>query len=130
MRGLVSNDIGITFYDQPRLGRLCTVGRFHPRALTRVKTLKTNAFATRGTTLFNALPITLRARTDVFLETFKATLYRFLRTLPAEPPMPHYHSRSSTNSIVDWLAIQRADGRFTYHEAAAHRDLEAEQHCC
>lgn len=128
MRGLVSNDIGISFYDQPRLGRLCTVDRVHPRALTRVKTLKTNAFATRGPTLFNALPITLRAKTDVSLETFKATLDRFLRTLPDEPPMPQYHSRSSTNSIVDWLAIRRADGKFTYHEAATHRDLEAEQH--
>ncbi|KAK3888615.1 hypothetical protein Pcinc_007341 [Petrolisthes cinctipes] len=112
-----------------RLGHLCTVGRVHSHALTRVKTLRINAFATRGPTLFNALPITLRARTDVSLVMFKATLDRFLRTLLDEPPMPHYHSRSSTISIVDWLAIQCADGRFTYHEAATHRNLEAEQHC-
>ncbi|KAK4296390.1 hypothetical protein Pmani_004729 [Petrolisthes manimaculis] len=77
-------------------------------------------------TLFNALPITLRAKTDVSLKTFKASLDRFLRTLPDEPPMPHYHSRSSTNSIVDWLAIQRADGKFTYHEAATPRGGVAE----
>ena len=125
MHGLVSNDIGVS-YDQPRLGRLSTINRVHPRALTRVKTLKTNTFATQGPTLFNALPITLHAQTDVSLETFEANQDRFLRMLQDNPPILHYHSRSSTNFIVDWLAIQRADSKLNYQEAATHRDLEAE----
>ncbi|KAK3878825.1 hypothetical protein Pcinc_016635 [Petrolisthes cinctipes] len=80
--------------------------------------------------IFSAHIATTAKKVHSQLETFKATLDRFLRTLPDEPPMPHNHFLSSTNSIVDWLAIQCADGRFTYHEAATHRDLEAEQHCC
>ncbi|KAK3876773.1 hypothetical protein Pcinc_018469 [Petrolisthes cinctipes] len=74
---------------------------------------------------FSAHIATTAKKVHSQLETLKATLDHFLRMLPDEPPMPHYHSHSSTNSIVDWLAIQHSDGMFTYHEAATHRDLEA-----
>ena len=128
MRGLCSNDIDIRFHDHQRLGRLCNISRVHPRALTRVKTLKSNSFAIRGPMLFNSLPPYLRALTNVTLDQFKAKLDQFLQEVPDEPHLPHYYSRTPTNSILDWLALRRADGDFTYPGEATHRDPEVEHH--
>lgn len=128
MRGLCSNDIGLCFHEHQRLGRLCNIGRVHPRALTRVKTLRSNSFSIRGPGLFNSLPRHIRALTNVTLDQFKARLDQFLQDLPDEPQLPHYYSRAPTNSIIDWLALRRADGDFTYPGEATHRDPEA-QHC-
>ncbi|KAK3873530.1 hypothetical protein Pcinc_021497 [Petrolisthes cinctipes] len=46
--------------------------------------------------------------------------------LPDEPHLPHYHSRAPTNSIIDWLALRRADGDFTHPGEATHRDPGAQ----
>ncbi|KAK3874722.1 hypothetical protein Pcinc_013483 [Petrolisthes cinctipes] len=126
MRGLCSNDIDLRFHEHQRLGRLCNIGRVHPRALTRVKTLKSNSFSIRGPALFNSLPRHLRALTNVTLDQFKARLDQFLQDLPDEPHLPHYYSRAPTNSIIDWLALRRADGDFTHPGEATHRDPGAQ----
>ena len=123
--GLVTNDIGIEFFYHVRRGCLCNIARANPRALTRVKTIKTNAFATRGATLFNCLPKSLRSQFDISLTTFKTKLDKFLQAIPDEPNLPHYHSRAPTNSIVEWMSIATADGDFHLYEAAPQRDLEA-----
>ncbi|KAK3864173.1 hypothetical protein Pcinc_030118 [Petrolisthes cinctipes] len=94
MRGLCSNDIDLRFHEHQRLGRLCNIGRVHPRALTRVKTLKSNSFSIRGPALFNSLPRHLRALTNVTLDQFKARLdhfykiYRTSRTSRTTTPVP------------------------------------------
>lgn len=128
MRGICSNDVNLRFYDHQRLGRFCEIRRPHPRALTRVKTIKCNSFSIRGPTLFNSLPHYLRALTNVTFEQFKTKLDQFLHDQPDEPHLPHYHSRAPTNSILDWLALRRADGCFTFPGEATHRDPEVE-HC-
>ncbi|KAK3872353.1 hypothetical protein Pcinc_022570 [Petrolisthes cinctipes] len=118
--------LDLRFHEHQRLGRLCNIGRVHPRALTRVKTLKSNSFSIRGPALFNSLPRHLRALTKVTLDQFKARLDQFLQDLPDEPHLPHYYSRAPTNSIIDWLALRRADGDFTHPGEATHRDPGAQ----
>ena len=123
--GLVTNDVDLQFTNNARRGCLCNITRVNPRALTRVKTIKTNSFATRGPTLFNCLPKALRSQFDITLNSFKTKLDKFLQAIPDEPNLPHYHSRATTNSIVEWLSIATADGDFHLYEAAPQRDLEA-----
>ena len=108
--GQAINNVNICWKVHPRKGRLCHVQRPLTRAATRIKTLKENAFATRGPILFNALPKYLRDSHELSLEKFKNNLDKFLRTIPDQPKLPHYHLRSSSNSIVDQLAQRRADG--------------------
>ena len=110
--GTATNNMNIRFHENKRLGRLCHIQQVHPRAATRVKTLKENAFATRGPLLFNALPRYLRDSTELGLEKFKNQLDKFLWTIPDQPKLPHYHLRAASNSIRDQLAQRRADGMF------------------
>ena len=112
LNGYVINNINIHTNTHQRLGRLCHVERIHPRATTRIKTLKEHAFATRGPRLFNALPRHIRDATNLSLEQFKTQLDKFLWTIPDQPKLPHYHLRATGNSIIDQLAQQRADGTF------------------
>ena len=125
-QGMCPNHTELRFHTHQRKGWFCTEDRVHPRALTRIKTLKSNSFSMRGPALFNALPKTLRDLEEITLEQFKARLDKFLKLIPDEPHLPQYHSRAPTNSIIDWLALRRADGDFTYPGAATHRDPEAE----
>ena len=109
--GSTTNNLNINFYTHQRLGRLCHVDRVHPRATTRVKTLKENAFTTKAPRLFNALPKHLRdTSTETSLEKFKTELGRFLQTIPDQPKLPHYNLSATSNSIIDQLAQRRAQG--------------------
>ncbi|KAG0723451.1 hypothetical protein GWK47_042708 [Chionoecetes opilio] len=110
--GSTINNLDIRFNIHQRLGRLCHIERTHPRAATRVKTLKENAFATRGPRLFNALPRHLRDSNQPCLESIKNKLDILLRTIPDQPKLPHYHLGAASNSIVDQLAQRRADGMY------------------
>lgn len=112
LNGMVVNNIGLQTTVHQRLGRQCHIQRIHPRSSVRVKTLKENAFAIRGPRLFNALPKSLRDPDISRLEQFKSKLDNFLRTLPDQPNLPHYHLRAAGNSITDHLAQRRADGEF------------------
>lgn len=112
LRGHTTNNLSISFQYHQRLGRLCNVRRPNPRATTRVKTLKENAFATRGPLIFNALPKYLRDTNETCPEKFKNQLDKFLWTIPDQPKMPHYYHQAASNSIVDQLAQKRAEGFF------------------
>ncbi len=76
-----------------------------------MNTLKQSAFAARGHHLFNALPRHLRDTTDRSLDQFKSKLDTFLWTVPDQSKLPYYHTRAASNSIIDQLAQQRADGK-------------------
>lgn len=110
MIGHTTNNLNLIFYDHQRLGRLCRIERVHPRATTRTKTLKENAFAIRGPLLYNTLPRHLRDPNNRSLESYKKDLDKFLWTIPDQPKLPHYHLRAESNSIIDQLALRRADG--------------------
>ena len=112
LTGHTTNNINISTTIHHRLGRHCNIDRIHPRASTRVKTLKSNAFAIRGPNLFNALPRHLRDNINLSPDQFKSKLDKFLWTIPDQPKLPHYHIRAASNSIIDQLAQQRADGNY------------------
>ena len=112
LTGKCINNLNIQFRIHQRRGRLCHIERIRGTASTRVKTLKENAFANRGPQLFNALPRHLRDSTEQSLENFKNRLDKFLRTIPDQPKLPHYHLRAVSNSIIDQLAQRRADGLY------------------
>ncbi|KAK3852809.1 hypothetical protein Pcinc_040616 [Petrolisthes cinctipes] len=80
-------------------------------ANARIKTLKENAFSVRAPLIFNALPRYLRESTE-HLDGFKNQLDKFLRTIPDQPKLPHYHLSAASNSIIDQLAQRRADGLY------------------
>lgn len=79
--GRIINNINIRTTTFQRLGRFCLVERPHSRAATRIKTLKDNAFATRGPQLFNVLPRQLR-KSNTSPQQFKIEHDKFLWTLP------------------------------------------------
>ena len=112
LTGKVVNNLNIEFNIHQRRGRLCHINSICTTARTRVKTLKQNAFATRGPQLFNALPRHLRDTAEDNIDCFKNQLDKFLQTIPDQPKMPHYHLSAASNSIVDQLAQRRADGLF------------------
>ena len=109
--GCITNNLNIRTTNHLRLGRLCHVEQTYPRATTRIKTLKENAFASRGPLLFNTLPRHLRD-SNTSPDQFKSKLDKFLWTIPDQPKLPHYPLRAASNSITDQLAQQRADGIF------------------
>ena len=47
---------------------------------------------------------------SVKTENFKFELYKFLELIPDEPKMPNYVTASGSNSILDQLTHQRAQG--------------------
>ena len=112
LTGRTINNLNICFTIHKRRGRICSIENVNPRSTTRIKTLKETAFATRGPLLFNALPKHLRDLDEVDPEKFKNHLDKYLRTIPDQPKLPHYHPHAANNSIIDQLAKMRADGLY------------------
>lgn len=112
LTGSAVNNLDLKFSIHPRLGRLCNIRKSHPRATTSVKTLKENSFVSRGPKLYNSLPKYLRDTNYTSHEKFKHALDKFLKTIPDQPKLPHYHLRATSNSITDQLALRRADGEY------------------
>lgn len=115
LRGLVPNlDDGSAIVEKlsPRRGRLCEQGYVNNRALGRVVTQRMTSLSYRGPALFNSLPRWVRDEECSSTEEFKRVLDRFLKDVPDQPKMPHYSLRALSNSIIDQLALMRADGKF------------------
>ena len=109
----------ISYKYHKRLGRLCDIRPIKSRALTRVKTIKENSFGTLGPKLYNELPKNIRNTNYPSLEKFKKDLDNFLGTILDQPSLPHYHRRAASNSIIDQLAQERADGLYSGGATAA-----------
>ncbi len=90
-----------------RLGRLCTLPKYQNTATARVKTLLHNSFTTRAVRLFNILPKYLRNTTDCSIDSFKATLDKFLSCVPDQPPLPGYYREAESNSLLHQLPLMR-----------------------
>ena len=88
---------------------MCSLPAPCQKASVRVKTLKSNAFQTRGPKLFNALPFTLRELSGCSLNIFKNKLDKYLSLFPDTPlsqkyyPLPaDINTGHPSNSIIDW----------------------------
>ena len=109
LENLVPN-VGVTMRSHIRLGRLCHVPYANNRARAMVRNLKNSFITVRGPQLFNSLPKSVRELSRVSVDTFKNNLDTFLRSLPDEPPIPGYHRRAVSNSVMDQAALLRMDG--------------------
>ena len=96
---IITNDIGLQFYETPRHGP-----KYRRKKLTAksasVNSLRCNSFSDVGARLFNILPKKIKeAKTK---QSFKHQLDKLIVTLPDRPPTPGY-ARQNDNSIWDWL---------------------------
>ena len=106
--GLVPN-IGITTKTHSRHGRTCKVRKIATNATCRIKTICAASLRVRGCALFNTLPKAVRTSNEVTVDGFKRQLDKYLATVADEPALPHYSSRSDTNSLIDQARVMRAD---------------------
>ena len=112
MNGLVPN-VGeniIAVRDHIRRGPLCVIRSIDNRAPVSVSTKRRNFFLYKAPRLFNELPRHIREMRGCTVEKFKRELDKFLKCIPDQPKLPHYHSRAESNSIIDQLATIRAAG--------------------
>ena len=114
LENMVPN-VGMQCRAHPRLGRLCGVPYANHRARAAIRNLKNSFISVTGAKLFNTLPKNVRDLSNVNVDTFKRQLDKFLQDLPDEPPIPGYHRRALSNSVVDQVALMRADGRHWWY---------------
>ena len=98
LQSRVPNDIGIIFYDNPRLGIKAQVPSLPP-CRSQV-TLLDSSFAVRGPVLWNLLPKKINNIESFAL--FKQKLDNFILSYPDMPPVQGYTSPNS-NSLTCWV---------------------------
>ena len=108
---LISDKFKIRFDISARRGRTCKLPSINSRSLASVNSMIESSFYVRGPKLFNCLPAKLR-NFDGSTDSFKSQLDGFLSKIPDQPCLPAYQQPALSNSIIDQLAAQRADGIF------------------
>ena len=102
---IISNDIGLQFYETSRHGPKCRRKKLTAKS-TSVNSLRWNSFSDIGARLFNILPKKIKeAKTK---QSFKHQLDKLLVRLPDRPPTPGY-ARQNDNSIWDWLRSEASN---------------------
>ena len=102
---IISNDIGLQFYETSRHGPKCRRKKLTAKS-TSVNSLRCNSFSDIGARLFNILPKKIKeAKTK---QSFKHKLDKLLVRLPDRPPTPGY-ARQNDNSIWDWLRSEASN---------------------
>ena len=97
--GLITNDLGLEFHWNIRLGLLCVVPTLRAKSKA-VQTLQFHSFSSMGPMLFNRIPCIIRESTS--LSAFKASLDEYLMNIPDTPPTPGY-TPANSNSLLDWV---------------------------
>ena len=88
----------ITPYLHERKGRMCKIPPLNTRSSQRIQTIKENTLAINGPRLFNTLPLKIREKTNVSVDSFKNVLDKYLSLIPDEPPVDGYGR--SENSLI------------------------------
>ena len=97
LNGHVPNDVGIRFYENPRLG---IKTRVPPLPAHRSRSnLLDSSFAVRGSSLWNLLPKNINTLES--FDNFKQNLDKFLLSFPDMPPVNGYTTVNS-NSLSCW----------------------------
>ena len=99
LHGLAPNDIGLEFHTSPRRGVCCIVPPLVRGSKPKIQRLYDNSFKVVGAKIWNLLPSTIRKKTT--LDSFKASLTKYLLLLQDNPPVPGI---SSANSLLTVLA--------------------------
>jgi len=109
---MISNmvpNIGLTTKHHPRTGRTCEIKKIQTKSMKRVQTIRESSIKVKGSKLFNLLPKGIRNLENVSVDVFKHRLDVYLKTVPDQPNIPHYHQRAASNSLIDQLEVIRAD---------------------
>ena len=93
----------------PRTGRSCAVPRTPANVPAKLRTIRDASFAVRGPMLFNSLPRDIRNMSGCDINTFKAKLDRYLKTVPDEPRIQGMTLRAQleSNSLIHWSPWMR-----------------------
>ena len=97
----VPNEVGVAFYRTSRHGLKAVLPDLSRVKSKRCASLYASSFGSVGPRLWNCLPREIREIEN--LDLFKATLDRFLRTVPDLPPTPGYPTQN-WNSLTDWCS--------------------------
>ena len=108
LNDLMPNDIHITFSDQGRRGIRATVPPLTKAATTKAQRMYDDSFAVVGPRLWNCIPAETTRKSSLF--SFKASLGRYLKTIPDMPPTPGYTSVNN-NSILSYAVSGQPLGR-------------------
>jgi hypothetical protein len=102
----------------PATGRMCVLNTGLKSSSCQAKKLRLSCFQTVGVKLFNSLPLNLRDKRNVTLDTWKAHLDAHLSTLPDKPigcgdvpeAIDPLTARPS-NSILHWQQLSSRNNR-------------------
>jgi hypothetical protein len=113
-------DCSILETNLPATGRMCVVNTGLKTASTQAKKLRSFCFQTVGAKLFNSLPLKLRDKQNVTLDTWKSLLDAHLATLPdkplgcgAVPEATDPLTARPSNSILHWQQLYSKNNRRT-----------------
>ena len=95
----VSNDIGVSFQESPRFGKVAVIPSIRRTCSIKAQSLYDASFAVRGPILWNTLPKCLKSYDN--LNTFKVNLDNYLKDIPDRPPVSGYVVQNH-NSLADW----------------------------
>ena len=99
INNICPNDINMEFKKHPRLGIRAVIPTLNTQATKAASTLYDNSFAVKAAKLWNILPKHITCNNQ--LDSFKASLGTFLKSVPDNPPVTGY-STVNSNSILDW----------------------------
>ena len=105
-KGLAPNDIGLQFYESTRRGICCKVPPLVKNCKQQHQSKYDDSFHVFGAKLFNLVPKIIKKKKT--MESFKASLTKFILLPPDHPPVPGI---ASENSLLTLLASQRAPWR-------------------
>ena len=99
-QGIITNDLGLIFYETSRQGWKCRRNIIQSRH-RKLSTIRHNSFPHRAAALFNTIPKSVK-NTDS-LNVFKTRLDKYLKKVPDFPPVHGYVTRNH-NSLLDWAS--------------------------
>ena len=100
----VPNDVGLTWHDNLRRGKVATIPRV-PSSVAKINTSCDHFFKVKAGKLWNCLPKAVNSKDS--LASFKEALDLFLKDIPDRPPVAGY-STANHNSLLDWLSYRNA----------------------
>ena len=103
MEGKVPN-FGVQVSCNGRTGRHCIIPKVRTTISRRIQTIRFNSLAVNGSRIFNSLPIHIRNKSGCSVESFKATLDVYLKSVPDEPRVGKLikFCRKSSNSLIQY----------------------------
>ena len=103
MEGMVPN-FGVDIGCNRRTGRYCIIPKVRSTVSRRIQTIRFNSLAVNGSRIFNSLPIYIRNKTGCSVDSFKAAIDKYLKSVPDEPRVGKLvkYCRKGSNSLIQY----------------------------